>query len=156
MKIIKNFRWLIIMALIPLFSACSWEDLPSYEEAEINSVQFRYRWKSDVYIDDITGEPLVLEVGLSTNANLVSDGNIEVVITVPGAQSYFTQEVRDQISLSNLCCVTTISTAAKIEPADGHKVLGIPDDWSTPHKFTVTAANGTKKTWTITVTALNK
>ena len=157
MKMINNFRWVICLVAVLTLTSCSWEELPEYDQAEISQVNFRYRWPSTDYIDDITGEPLILEVGLTTNASIDSEtGTINVVISVPAAQSYFTQAVRDGISLSNLCCQVTLSTAAKIAPTDNHKVLGIPDDWTSPHAFVVTAANGTKKNWTINVTSLNK
>lgn len=153
----KNIKWLLMLLVLPMFVSCSWEELPTYDEANITAVQFRYRWASDVYLDDITGEPLILEVQLNASANINAEaGTIDVAVTVPGAQSYFTPQVRDQISLNNLCCQVTLSTAARIAPADGNKVLGIPDNWSTPHKFIVTAADGSTKEWTITVTALNK
>ena len=49
-----------------------------------------------------------------------------------------------------------LSTAAVIAPQDGAPTLGVPGDFSTTRRYLVTAANGTKKDWTIQVTALNK
>lgn len=143
--------------LLPIFTSCGWEDLPSYEEADITGVQFRYRWKSDVYKDDITGEPLILEMQMGSQPKIDAEaGTIEVTVNVPNPQSYFTSEVRETVEQNNLVGQVTLSTAARIAPADGHKVLGRPDDWTVPHNFVVTAADGTKKNWTITVVAFNK
>ncbi|MDE6263816.1 MAG: hypothetical protein K2M11_01605 [Paramuribaculum sp.] len=155
--ILKNIKWLLLLAMLPVFAACSWEELPSYDEADITACRFFYRWASNEYKDDVTGEPLILEMELSTSFSIDDEAGIaNVAVTVPNAQSYFTSEVRSQVSQSNLCCQVTISSAARIAPADGHKVLGIPDDWTQPHKFIITAANGTKKEWTINVTSFNK
>ena len=49
-----------------------------------------------------------------------------------------------------------LSTAAVIAPQDGAPTLGTPGDFSTTRRYVVTAAYGTKKDWTIQVTALNK
>ncbi|MCM1111230.1 MAG: hypothetical protein NC336_08480 [Clostridium sp.] len=154
---LKNIKWLVCFLLLPLFAACSWEDLPAYEEAEITGVQFYYRWASSTDKDPITGEPVVKEKSLDVKATRDADaGTINVEITLPGTNSTFTQAVRDGVTVNNLVGQVTLSTAARLSVADGHKVLGVPDDWSTPHTFVVMAANGEKKNWTITVTGLNK
>ncbi len=143
--------------VLPLLAACSWEDLPAYEEAEITGVQFYYRWASTTDKDPITGEPMVREQRLNVSGNIDDEtGKVEVQVSLPGTNSTFTADVRNGVSLNNLVCQVSLSTAARIAPADGNKVLGVPDDWSKPHSFVVTAADGTKKSWTITVTALNK
>ena len=156
MKIVKNVKWLLLVALAPLFAACSWEDLPSYEDANIDGVAFYYRFKSPTDKDPITGEPIVRNVSL-TNSNLEIDADAgTVTLTVRASKNSFPTEIYEQIDVNNLVGTVTLSTAARIAPADNHKALGVPDDWSTPHSFVVTAANGTKKNWTITVTELRK
>ncbi|MDE7236705.1 MAG: hypothetical protein K2N66_02660, partial [Paramuribaculum sp.] len=52
---------------------------------------------------------------------------------------------------SELVVVLNISTAAVIEPLDGAPALGVPGDWSKPNKYQITAANGKKKVWTVTL-----
>ena len=47
----------------------------------------------------------------------------------------------------------TISTAATMKPINGAPELGVPADWTADHQYEVTAADGTKKTWTIVVEA---
>ncbi|MBD5241224.1 MAG: hypothetical protein K2H50_05390 [Paramuribaculum sp.] len=155
--ILKNIKWLLLLAMLPIFAACSWEELPSYEGADITACRFFYRWASNEYKDDVTGEPLILEMEMTTSFSIDDEaGTANIQVTVPNAQSYFTNEVRSQVSQNSLCCQVTLSPAARIAPADGHKILGIPDDWTEPHKFIVTAADGTKKAWTITVTKFTK
>lgn len=153
----KNIKWLLCLIFVPAFMACGWTDIPLYGDANIDAVQSNYRWENYDDPDPITGEPMIYDWTLNTSYDINPDaGTANVVVTVPAAQSYFTDEVRNGVSLNNICITVTISTAARIAPADGHKVLGVPDDWTVPHNFVVTAADGTKKNWTITVTALNK
>lgn len=138
------------------FAACSWEDLPTYEEAEISAVQFYYRWASDAK-DPITGEPVVKEQRLNVTSTVNSEaGTIDAVVTVPAASGDFTEAVRSQVSSSKLWGQVSVSTAARITPIEGSAALGTPDDWSSPRKFEVMAASGTKKVWTIKIVEFNK
>lgn len=82
MKQIKSHLFLLLSLLFSTFalSACSWEDLPSYEEANISAVQFYYRWASNVK-DPITQEPIVKEVRLNTTSVVDADaGTIEATV----------------------------------------------------------------------------
>lgn len=155
--ILKNIKWLLCLMLLPILASCDWEDLPAYEEADITGVQFYYRWASTTDFDPITEEPMVREQRLNVSGNIDDETcEVTVAVSLPAANSTFTEEVRNGVTLNNLVGQVSLSSAARIAPADGNKVLGVPDDWSVPHTFVVTAANGTKKTWTITVTGLNK
>ena len=49
----------------------------------------------------------------------------------------------------------TISTAAIIKPIGDAPKLGVPGDWTKDNQYEVTAADGTKKTWTIVVEPYN-
>lgn len=40
-------KWVLLLVCLPFLNSCDWEDLPTYEEAEISAVQFYYRWPSD-------------------------------------------------------------------------------------------------------------
>lgn len=155
--ILKNIKLLMSLLILPLLASCSWEDLPAYEEAEITGVQFYYRWASTTDKDPITGQPMVCEQRLNASASINSEaGKVDVRISLPGANATFTEEVRAAASQNNLVGQVSLSTAARIAPADGNKVLGVPDNWTVPHAFVVTAADGTKKSWTITVTEFSK
>lgn len=153
----KNIHWLLLLIIMPLLASCSWEDLPAYEEAEITGVQFRFRWKSSTEKDPITNEPVVKEVQLNSSTNIDSEaGNISVEITVPAAGNTFPESARNEVSLERLWAQVTLSTAARLTPIDGSAPLGTPENWTKPHSYIVTAADGTQKKWTITVTGLNK
>lgn len=159
--ILKNIKWLLCLLILPMFAACSWEDLPAYEEADITGVQFYYRWANNTGNDKdpITGEPMVREQRLNASATIDQEnGTVNVTISVPAANDngYFTTAVRDGVEQNYLVGQVSLSTAARIAPADGNKVLGVPDDWTKPHNFVVTAADGTKKNWTITVIGFEK
>ncbi|WP_373822893.1 hypothetical protein [Bacteroides heparinolyticus] len=68
--------------------------------------------------------------------------------------SNFPESEKNKFSMSQLVVVLNISSAALIEPIQGAPKLGIPGDWSKPNKYVVTAANGAKKTWTVTAKLL--
>ena len=83
-------------------------------------------------------------------------GTITCTVTVPPADGPFTEAIRSTVALTNLVGKFNLSTAAIIAPQDGAPTLGSPGDFSATRRYLVTAANGTKKDWTIQVTALNK
>lgn len=151
-----NIKWLFLLLCLPFITACDWEDLPAYEEAEISAVQFYYRWPSDSK-DPITGEPIVKEKQMTTSSVVNKEAaTIEATVTVPAADNNFTNAIRNEVSSSKLWGQVSVSTAARITPIEGTAALGTPDDWSKERKFLVKAANGTTKTWTIKIVKFNK
>ena len=136
---LSTLKWVFLLICMPLLTACSWEDLPSYEEAEISAVQLYHRWASTDK-DPITGEPVVKEKRLNCQS----------------AGGDFTEEVRNQVTQSKLWGQVTVSTAARITPVEGTANLGTPDDWTKERKFSVKAANGNTKIWTIKIVSFNK
>ena len=153
---LSTLKWVFLLICMPLLSACSWEDLPSYEEAEISAVQLYHRWASTAK-DPITGEPVVKEKRLNCSSSVDSEkATINVTVTVPAASGDFTEAVRNEVTQSKLWGQVTVSTAARITPINGTAKLGTPDDWTQERKFSVKAANGTTKIWTIKVTSFTK
>lgn len=153
----KNIKWLLALLILPMLAACSWEDLPAYEEAEITGVQFYYRWASTTQKDPITGEPMVKEQLLTSKSNINSEaGTIEVTVTVPPVSNNFTANARAACSLEQLWAQVSLSTAARLTPEGNSKPLGTPDNWTTEHSYKVTAANGASKICTIKVIGFNK
>lgn len=152
-----NIKWLVMLLCMPfMLVSCDWEDLPAYEEAEITAVQFYHRWASNQK-DPITGEPVVKEMRMSTQSKVKSEeGVIEATVTVPAANGDFDESVRSSVSTSKLWGQVSLSTAARITPIEGSAALGTPDDWSSDRKFSVKAADGTKKIWTIRIVKFNK
>lgn len=156
MKLI-DVKWFMMLLCLPfLMTACGWEELPAYEEAEISAVQFYYRWPSDAK-DPVTGEPIVKEQRLNTTNSINSEaGIVEVSVSVPNASGDFTESVRSEVSESKLWGQATISTAARMSPINGSPVMGTPGDWSKENSYEVMAADGTKKVWTIKVVRFEK
>lgn len=156
MKNIKNITWLLIVALAPLFASCSWEKLPAYDNANIDGVAFYYRYADPTAKDPITGEPIIRNGSLTTqNVNIDSNAGT-ITLALYANPNNFPATVLSGISLNNVVGTVTLPTAARIAPVGNNKVLGVPDDWTSPHQFVVTAGDGTKKNWTITVTGLTK
>lgn len=153
---LSTLKWVFLLVCMPLLTACSWEDLPAYEEAEISAVQLYHRWASTDK-DPITGEPVVKEKRLNCQSAVDSEnGVINVSVSVPDAGGDFTEEVRNQVTQSKLWGQVTVSTAARITPVEGTANLGTPDDWTKERKFGVKAANGNTKIWTIKIVSFNK
>ena len=153
----SNIKWMALLLFMPFVTACSWDDLPAYGDAEISAVQFYYRWASTTDTDPITGEPVVEEQQLTTSSSVDSDAaTIEATVTVPNASGDFTETVRSEVTTSQLWGTVTVSTGARITPVDGSADLGTPDDWSETRKYKVTAADGSTKTWSITIVEFNK
>lgn len=156
-KLVKNS---LLLMLVLVCSSClegNLDDLPAFEEANITDVKFDFRYKdpTDVWID---GEPIVKVVTLSVNDKVINaeTGMITCTVSVPAADGPFTEAIRNTVALTNLVGKFNLSTAAVITPQDGAPILGSPGDFSTTRRYLVKAANGTKKDWTIQITALNK
>ena len=153
---LSTLKWVFMLICMPLLAACNWEDLPAYEEAEISAVQLYHRWASTDK-DPITGEPVVKEKRLNCSSAVDSENAvIKVTVTVPAASGDFTEAVRNQVALNKLWGQVTVSTAARITPINGTANLGTPDDWTQERKFSVKAANGNTKIWTIKVVSFTK
>lgn len=147
---LSNIKWLALLLCMPLISSCK-EDLPAYEEAEITSVGAYHRYYTTIK-DELTGENKVAEKELEKNNTIDSDvATVSATFTIPGANGTFTQEERTKVSLKNLVVFFNVSTAARVTPIDGSPKLGTPGDWTSEHRYSIMAANGTKKIWTVKV-----
>ena len=133
------------------------EELPAFEDAEITNVQFEFRYKdmNDLWID---GEPIVKVINLTVGDRVISseNGTVTCRLTVPATNASFTADIRNGVSLQSIVGKFNISTGASITPVGGAPQLGIPGDFSTPRTYNVIAADGTVKSWQITITNLTK
>ena len=98
----------IAMLLVLLVSASSClksglDDLPTYDEAKITNIYFEYRW-----YDDAAKQ---LRVQTLTLAKTIDEENNTVTckITVPGTNAVFTEQIRNEVSLSNIVCYIDMS-----------------------------------------------
>jgi len=147
----KQLKYILILLLATSFTSClksGLDDLPAYEEAEIEDFYFEYRWlvKNGDY-DQMRVQTMNVTATIDTDA-----ATVDCVITVPAESNGFTTEVRDQVNLSNLVGFADISIAATMTPINGAPILGKVADFSgATFKYEVTAADGTKKVWTLTI-----
>lgn len=159
-NMIKLMKSSLLLMFVLVCSSClkgNLDDLPAFEEANITDVKFDFRYK-DLTDEWINGEPVVKVVTLTVSDKVINaeTGTITCTVTVPAADGPFTEAIRNMVALTNLVGKFNLSTAAVIAPQDGAPTLGTPGDFSATRRYLVTAANGTKKDWTIQVTALNK
>lgn len=144
----KSLKYIIIAVVAALFcSSClesNMKDLEEYSGAEISSALAYYRYIDNSVTFPLSGAHAVKQVTLNVTSK-VEGNNINVTVAAPAG-------FNGTISLSNIVIAVNISTAAVIAPAAGSPALGVPADWTSPHKYIVTAADGTTKEWTITVT----
>lgn len=148
---------LFLLVAVLSFTSCldaNLDELPVYEEADITSVSaVQYRYISDQK-SPASGENIVEEVNLGYTGDINAESaTVKIKVTKPET---FPADQVNNLSKSNLVVVVTLSTAARLTPADGSPKLGVPADWSKAHKYIVTSASGVKKEWTIEVVSLTK
>lgn len=130
------------------------DDLDTYTGKEITSIVGTYHRYYSSDIIDASGEQAVKQIALSiSNTNIDTKiGTCTFDVAIP---TNFPEAESDKVSAQNLVVILNISTASVIEPIGGAPKLGAPGDWSKPNQYRITAANGSKQDWTITLT-LNK
>ncbi len=153
----KNIKYILFILLAILSSSClkmGLEDLPAFEEAEIESVKFEYRWLSM----NVENERLTVIELPTTYAVDSATSTVSCDITVPAVSADFPQEEYDKVALSNIVAYTSISTAATIRPLGDSPVLGTIADYSSnDFEYEVTAADGsTKRIWTLSIASFTK
>ena len=153
----KHFKiFLAIVAMSFAAQSCleyGLEDIDTYEGDAITAAYAYYRYIDKSTTIPASGEYAVKQKQLSASSQIdASSATCNMTVSIP---SNFTDEERNGVNLGALVVATQISTAAVIEPVDGSPRLGVPADWTSPHKYKVTAAGGGTKIWTISVT-LNK
>lgn len=149
---LSKMKWLMLLAIcLPFIAACDKADLPAYEEAEITKVGAYHRFYSGDK-DALTGENIVAEKELGSNFKIDSDKGIaSALLTIPEAGGKFTEAERGKVSLNNLVVYVNVSTAARVTPMEGAPKFGVPADWTKEYKYSILAADGTTKVWTVKV-----
>ena len=147
---LSDIKWLLVLLCLPFVSSCK-DDLEAYEEAEITSVGAYHRYYTTEK-DALTGEFKVAEKELEKSNSINEDeAVVTATFTVPAASGSFTDAERAKVSLNKLVVYFNVSTAARVTPLDGSPKLGAPGDWTSERRYSVMAANGTKKTWIVNV-----
>lgn len=150
------YNLLLIMTMISLSSCLTGglDELDVYDGADITSVStVRYRYITEDK-SPASGQNIVKEVELTYTSEIDTDAAI-VKISVSTPDNFPVSELAF-LSKSNLLIAVGISTAARLSSDNGSPQLGVPGDWSKPNTYTVQAANGKKKKWTIEVVELLK
>jgi hypothetical protein len=153
----KRFLRIIlgVLFITTFFSSCIKQGLPTYPlfgGNNITNVYVEYRYNTSQLSggDSVVGyQKLVVAQSIDT-----VHGVVNVTLTVPAANGSFTAAQRANISLTHLVMYFDISTAASIAVVGNTPKPGYAGDLSQPLTYTVTAANGQKRTWTINVAPL--
>src|SRR5574344_1561849 len=141
----KKIRFSIIIVFAGLlFTSClksNLDDLPEFEESNIVSVQrVEYRFTSSD-VSNVSKQNIIKFVTLGKTAKIDATAKtVTIDVTVPAATTSFPETERANCAVNNIAVLLQVSTAAKITPESGSPKLGVPGDWSTAHKYSVTAA----------------
>ena len=102
MKQLILIKYVLLSFLCICLSSCLTagldDDLPVYTEAEVTAFNFEYRWT----IQEGISEKLQVKTLTAQTKINQAEGLIECAITVPKVSGTFTEEVRNQVSLSKL------------------------------------------------------
>ena len=146
-KLINTILLIFLMGTVSSCLKSGLDDLETYNEAKITNLNFECRWWDEAK-NQMAVKTLNIEKQISEDDILIT-----CKLTVPDASGSFTDAVRQNVSLSSLIAYMDLSTAARIAPLNGAPKLGNPGDFSAKEfKYLVTAADGTKREWTIKIT----
>lgn len=155
----KKFLRILAAFFLAVFStSCldsNLEDLEEFSGANIKSLNnVYYRYISDEFHEG-TQDYKVKQVRIA-NGNwevLKNDdetGEAEAQFDIQFSSSF--EQFKGKLDMSkDIVVVVNIDQAAIIKPIEGSATLGAPGDWSKPNKYEVTAADGTKKIWTLKI-----
>ena len=151
MKILKFIIALFVIALS--CTSClesNLEELKTYEGNDITSGYAWYRYKGNNTLN-ASGEQQIIQKELQRTGQVIDNeaATCALQFKVP---TNFSDAERNGVNINNLVVAVDISTAAVMSPVEGAPKLGVPADWSSPHKYLVKAANGQTKVWTVSVT----
>lgn len=153
MKILKMLLALVTVSLC--LTSClehGLDELDTYEGNDITAGNAYYR-----YIDEaseempVSGQHKVRQKQLRRTSQAIDNeaATCTLAFSVP---TNFTEAEREAVQLNNIVVTLDISTAAVMQPVSGSPQLGVPADWTQPHQYSVKAADGKTKIWTVTVT----
>ena len=141
MKILKFIIAMFVMALS--CTSClesNFEELGTYDGNDITAGYAWYRYKGDNKIN-ASGEQQVIQKQLQRTGQVIDNeaATCALQFKVP---TNFSEAEKNGVNINNIVVAVDISTAAVMSPVDGSPKLGVPADWSTPHKYLVKAADG--------------
>lgn len=144
----KKYILSLFVAIMSVFgfSSCLTSGIDDYEEsfdgADITGANIYYRWM------DASGN--VQQKRIARALDIDDEEQVcTILYAIQGALN--AEQSQDFETLKKVVVVLDISTAAVVKPVGDSPVLGVPGDWSKPNQYEITAANGTKKIWTVAV-----
>jgi len=143
---------LVLFTVLTAFSSCLKKDLPAYplwNGTIINNVYVEYRYNSNqlMYGDSVVAyQKLIVAQVIDSTNNIIT-----VTLTIPAANGTFTADQRARINLTHLWMYFDLSTSASIAATGSTPKPGDVGDLSKSLTYQVTAADGTKRLWTINV-----
>ena len=147
----KKYFYLIAALFVAVLStSClesGLEELDEYSGCDITNGNVYWRYYGDGKIP-ASGEQQVKQVYLAAARTADNENG---VYTIRYVTSNIPEAERGNFTESKAVVAVTISTAATIKPIGDAPKLGVPGDWTKDNQYEVTAADGTKKVWTIVV-----
>ena len=150
----KFFNIIAALLLAVVSTSCldsGLEELDTYKDCNITSGEINWRYYGNDVIPG-SGEQQVKQVRLARAVEQNLDTNTFYIRYVT---SNIPEAERANFTESKAVVAVTITTAATIKPIGDAPKLGVPGDWTKDNQYEVTAADGTKKTWTIVVEPYN-
>ena len=146
----KYFYLIAAMFVAVLSTSClesGLEELDEYSGCDITNGNVYWRYYGDGKIP-ASGEQQVKQVYLAAARTQDAENG---VYTIRYTTSNIPEADRGNFPESKAVVAVTISPAATIKPIGDAPKLGVPGDWTKDNQYEVTAADGTKKVWTIVV-----
>ena len=146
----KFLNILAAMLLAVVSTSClehDLEELDLHSGCDVTNGNVYYRYISDE-VHPGTGANKVKQIYLAAARTQDLEN---CVYTIRYVTTNIPEAQRGNFKESEAVVEVTISTAATIKPIGDAPKLGVPGDWTADHQYEVTAADGTKKTWTIVV-----
>jgi hypothetical protein len=135
------------------------EELEVYSDCDITGRDIYWRWVSDE-VHPGTGANKVKQVRIPNGVWTVvknddEAGEAEATFVIQFSQSF--EQFKGKLDMSkDICVYVNLSQGAICEPIEGSAVLGAPGDWSKPNKYKVTAADGSVKIWTLSISEIRQ
>ena len=146
----KYFNLIAALFVAVLSTSClesGLEELDEYSGCDITNGNVYWRYYGEGKIP-ASGEQEVKQVYLAASRTQDVENCVYTIRYVTGN---IPEAERGNFTESKAVVAVTISTAATIKPIGDAPKLGVPGDWTKDNQYEVTAADGTKKTWTIVV-----
>lgn len=149
----KYLKYIFASIFTIILASCmnsNLDEIETYSESNITNIRFEYRWITSG--NKLNIKTLTVEKTINNDTHVV-----ECSITVPASDATFTADIRNKVSLANLCGYLTLSTGASATPIGNAPVLGTVSDFSAKDfDYEVTAANKSKTTWKVKIKEFTK